>query len=341
MFKKATAFILSAVIMVGASTAAFAETAPQTVTVEQQYGASAAKTWDGKTEMKAGQKYVLKKSVTITGKVTLPKGATLTLNKGAKLTIGANGTLNVRGKLAVQKGASVVVTGKLVAYSGSTISNSGTITFSKNKAAVTLGGKFTVNKGGKVAGTPKSIKLGKNGKVTIKGTNSCKKLAALLTDSTNTADTTVADKKEIEDVLNTYVKKAITGDMYGAIKDVYPESYLKVMEETFKEYYGISLEDFINQYYAALVEQSGVDAAEVAAAADSIKITVTKLTDCTNSLTDDQKALLADCGNITKAYDAEISATVDGNTAALGDYINTDTGAVRLAKAGGKWYLIG
>lgn len=338
MFKKATAFILSAVIMVGASTAAFAETAPQTVTVEQQYGASAAKTWDGKTEMKAGQKYVLKKSVTITSKVTLPKGATLTLNKGAKLTIGAKGTLNVRGKLAVQSGASVVVTGKLVAYSGSTISNSGTITFSKNKAAVTLGGKFTVNKGGKVAGTPKSIKLGKNGKVTIKGTNSCKKLAALLTD---TADTTATDKKEIENVLNTYVKKAITGDMYGAIKDVYPESYMKDLEDSFKEYAGISLEDFINQYYAALIEQSGVDAAELAAAADSIKITATKLTDCKNSLTDDQKAILADCGNITKAYDVELSATVDGDTASLSDYINTDTGAVRLAKAGGKWYLIG
>ena len=65
MFKKVTAFLLSAVIMAGASTAVYAESIPQTVIVEQEYGASAAKVWDGKTTMKAGQKYVLKKSVTI------------------------------------------------------------------------------------------------------------------------------------------------------------------------------------------------------------------------------------------------------------------------------------
>ena len=35
MFKKVTAFLLSAVIMAGASTAVYAESIPQTVTVEQ------------------------------------------------------------------------------------------------------------------------------------------------------------------------------------------------------------------------------------------------------------------------------------------------------------------
>lgn len=339
MFKKATAFILSAVIMAGASTAAFAETAPQTVTVEQQYGASAAKTWDGKTEMKSGQKYVLKKSVTINSKVTLPKGATLTLNKGAKLTVGSKGTLEVRGKLAVQNGASVVVTGKMTAYSGSTISNSGTITFSKNKASVTLGGKFTVNKGGKVAGTPKSIKLGKNGKVTIKGTNSCKKLEALLSD---TADTIAADKKEIENVLTTYVKKAFTGDIYGAVKEVYPETYMNQMNEAFKEYTDMSFEDFLNQYYAALIEQSGIDKDVLAAAADGVQVTVTKLTDCSGKLTDEQNTVLADCGKITKAYDADIAATFNGVTTSIDEYINTTDGStIRAVKAGGKWYIVG
>ena len=46
MFKKTTAaIILSAVIMAGSSVSAFAETPVQTVVVEQEYAASAAKTW--------------------------------------------------------------------------------------------------------------------------------------------------------------------------------------------------------------------------------------------------------------------------------------------------------
>ena len=78
MFKKTTAaIILSAVIMAGSSVSAFAETPVQTVVVEQEYAASAAKTWDGKAALKAGQKYVIKKNVTVSGKVTLPKGCLL------------------------------------------------------------------------------------------------------------------------------------------------------------------------------------------------------------------------------------------------------------------------
>ena len=88
MFKKTTAaIILSAVIMAGSSVSAFAEAPVQTVVVEQEYAASAAKTWDGKAALKAGQMYVIKKNVTVSGKVTLPKGTTLTVKKGAKLTI--------------------------------------------------------------------------------------------------------------------------------------------------------------------------------------------------------------------------------------------------------------
>lgn len=105
MFKKTTAaIILSAVIMAGSSVSAFAEAPVQTVVVEQEYAASAAKTWDGKAALKAGQKYVIKKNVTVSGKVTLPKGTTLTVNKGAKLTIGSKGALTVKGTLAVKSG---------------------------------------------------------------------------------------------------------------------------------------------------------------------------------------------------------------------------------------------
>ena len=85
MFKKTTAaIILSAVIMAGSSVSAFAEAPVQTVVVEQEYAASAAKTWDGKAALKAGQKYVIKKNVTVSGKVTLPKGNYPDRKKGRK-----------------------------------------------------------------------------------------------------------------------------------------------------------------------------------------------------------------------------------------------------------------
>ena len=145
MFKKTTAaIILSAVIMAGSSVSAFAETPVQTVVVEQEYAASAAKTWDGKAALKAGQKYVIKKNVTVSGKVTLPKGTTLTVKKGAKLTIGSKGALTVKGTLSVKSGATLAVSGTLTTAKGSKLIDAGTIKFAKT-AKVTLGGKLTVS----------------------------------------------------------------------------------------------------------------------------------------------------------------------------------------------------
>ena len=337
MFKKAAAFILSAVIMAGASTAAFAESAPQTITVEQEYGASAAKTWDGKSAMKAGQSYVLKKNVTIKSKVTLPKGATLTVNKGVTLTIGANGTFTVKGKLAVKSGATVTVSGKLVTAKGSTVSDSGTIKLTKNKANVTIGGKFLINKGGKITGTPKAISLGDSAKVTVKGTNSCKKLQTLLKGS----DDVKADTAEIEKLLNTYVKKALKGDLYGAMTEVMPADYIKQADAEIQEQYGVTLEEFLNTYMVEMLKAYGVDMDELAKQADGVNVKVTKLTDCLNDLTADQKELLSGCGKITKAYIAEIKAEIDGSVEDIPGFSVNDSSEMTVAYAGGKWYLLG
>ena len=338
MFKKAMAFILSAVIMAGASTAAFAESAPQTITVEQEYGASAAKTWDGKSAMKAGQSYVLKKSVTIKSNVTLPKGATLTVNKGVTLTIGAKGTLTVKGKLVVKSGATVTVSGKLVTAKGSTVSDSGTIKLTKNKANVTIGGKFVINKGGKITGAPKAISLGDSAKVTVKGTNSCKKLQTLLKGAANDVK---ADTAEIEKLLDTYVKKALKGDVYGAVTEVMPEDYLKMVDAEIQKQYGVTLEEFLNTYLVEMLKAYGVDTDELAKQVDSVSIKVTKLTDCLKDLTADQKAILSGCGKITKAYIAEIGANIDGAAENRPGLLVNDGAEATVAYAGGKWYIVG
>ena len=338
MFKKAMAFILSAVIMAGASTAAFAESAPQTITVEQEYGASAAKTWDGKSAMKAGQSYVLKKNVTIKSNVTLPKGATLTVNKGVTLTIGAKGTLTVKGKLVVKSGATVTVSGKLVTAKGSTVSDSGTIKLTKNKANVTIGGKFVINKAGKITGAPKAISLGDSAKVTVKGTNSCKKLQTLLKGAANDVK---ADTAEIEKLLDTYVKKALKGDVYGAVTEVMPEDYLKMVDAEIQKQYGVTLEEFLNTYLVEMLKAYGVDTDELAKQVDSVSIKVTKLTDCLKDLTADQKAILSGCGKITKAYIAEIGANIDGAAENIPGLLVNDGAEATVAYAGGKWYIVG
>lgn len=343
MFKKAAAFLLSAVIMAGSSTAVFAESVPQTTVVTQEYGASAAKVWDGKSEMKAGQSYVLKKSVTISKKVTIPKGTTLTLNKGVKLGVSASGSLYVKGKLAVKSGASVSVSGTLYTYSGSTLSVSGAVKLNTNKAKVTLGGSLTVNKTGTVSGTPKSIKLGKNGKVTNKGKITCKKLNDLI-GGTSTND---QDMKDIENMLNGVFDELIsTKSMYSAIKKAVPASYIEQAEKEFEEQIkqydtndelaGMTLGDFIDGLFGSLLGDF-LDGFEY------LQVSIVKATECKDSLTDEQLIYFTGCKEISAAYKVEIKPDYkfkDGyDPAENGVTITSETTEAVVVKADGKWYM--
>lgn len=316
MFKKAAALLLSAVIMAGSSAVSFAESAPvQTVVCEQELGASAAKVWDGKTKLESGKKYVLKKSATITSAFTIPKGTTLTLNKGAKLTVGKKGKLTVSGTLTAKAGSAITVSGKLALGKTSN---------------VTLGGKLTVNKGGAVSGTPKSIKLGKNGTVTMNGKNTCKKLAALI----GTTDTTAQDKKDIEAVLNDFMKKVAAGDITNALKCVYPEQYIDQLNEAFKAY-GVSLDEFFKASYDQMLTEYGITSSDIQNNIDKASIVVTKLTDYTKDMTAEEKAAFDGCGDITKAYIADVAGYVDGKAQ------DGASSQIKVAKVGGKWYICG
>ena len=339
MFKKTTAaIILSAVIMAGSSVSAFAEAPVQTVVVEQEYAASAAKTWDGKAALKAGQKYVIKKNVTVSGKVTLPKGA--------KLTIGSKGALTVKGTLSVKSGATLAVSGTLTTAKGSKLTDAGTIKFAKT-AKVTLGGKLTVSKTGKVTGAPKSIKLAKTGSAAITGTNSCKKLAALLsTAADSTKDTLAQDKKEVETFLNNVADSVIKdGSVYSAIKMAVPADYFKQTEDEFNAYtktldpsdeaYGMTFEQFIDALLSAQIES-------ITNSVQSIKISVADLSDCKSKLTADQKQMYASCGDIAKAYIAKIKSDVTFKPGADTSGYNTDDlGEITVFNAGGNWYIAG
>ncbi len=319
MFKKAAALLLGAVIMTASSTVTFAETAPvQTVAYEQELGASAAKVWDGKTKLKSGKSYVLKKTATITSSFAIPKGTTLTLNKGAKLTVGKKGKLTVNGTLTAKAGSTITVSGKLV--------------FGKT-AAVTLGGKVTVNKSGAVSGTGKTVKLGKKAAVTVNGKNTCKKLADLLGTTDTAKDTTAQDKKDIEAALNSFLSNVIAGDINAALKSVYPEQYVEQINEAFKAY-GMTIDEFFAAAYAQLLEEYGLTQADIAGNMENVSIAVTKLTDYTKDITAEEKAAYEAYGDITKAYIADIAGYIAG-------VAQGETSQIKLAQIGGKWYILG
>lgn len=320
MFKKTAAFLLSAVIMAGSSTVTFAENSQvQTIVCEQQLGASSSKTWDGKAELEAGKKYVLKKSVKITGEVTIPKGTTLVINKGAKLTVSKTGKLTVNGTIT--------------AKAGSTISVSGKVAFKKT-AKATLGGKFTVNKTGSVSGTPKSLKLGKSGVVTINGKSTCKKLTALV----KTEDTTEQDKQVIETNLNKMVATFVGGNVSQALTYVYPEAYIQELSKSF-EAYGMTMDEFFMMFVNQMLEEYGMSMADVASEIGNCSVSVTKLTDCTKDLTDEEKLVIASMLNgnadIEKAYTVDAVVCVNGVPVEGADM------QIKFAKVGGSLYLFG
>lgn len=342
-FRRLTALLVGAAIMAASSTAVYAENVPQTqVTIRQELGASSAKTWDGKSALEAGKKYVLSKSVTISKKVEIPKGTTLTLNKGVKLGIGAKGSLYIRGTLSMKAGSTLSVSGKLYTYSGSKISDSGSIKLNTNKANVTIGGTFTVNKTGAVSGAPKSIKLGKNAKVTVKGKNTCDKLAELI-GGDSAAD---KEKQEIETMLNGMFDELLsTGNLYSTIKKAVPASYIEKAEKEFEEQIkeldttgemaGMTMEDLVNGLFSVMIE-------EINKSIDSLKISVVKLEDCKGKLTEDQLLLFADCKNIEKAYLADLKVDVkykEGYEAADSELSVADTVQITVVKADGNWYL--
>lgn len=320
MFKKTAAFLLSAVIMAGSSTVTFAENSQvQTIVCEQQLGASSSKTWDGKAELEAGKKYVLKKSVKITGEVTIPKGTTLVINKGAKLTVSKTGKLTV--------------SGTLTAKAGSTISVSGKVAFKKT-AKATLGGKFTVNKTGSVSGTPKTLKLGKSGVVTINGKSTCKKLTALV----QTEDTTEQDKKTIETNLNNLVSSFLSGNVTKSLTYVYPEAYIQELSEAF-EAYGMTMDDFFAMFINQVIEEYGLNLDDAAAELSNCTVSVTKLTDCTKELTDEEKLAVSSMFNGTA--DIEKAYTVDAVVCVNGVPVEGADVQIKFAKVGGSLYLFG
>ena len=321
MFKKITALLLSGALMAGMTTAFAESPAPvQTAQTVREYAAKAAE-WNGKTAMKAGKSYVVSKNLTISKKVTLPKGAALTVKNGAKLTIGAKGTLNVKGTLTVKSGAALAVSGKLYEYKTGKLTVSGTASLGK-KSNVTINGKLTVGSTGVIKGTPRALTLARVAATSIKGRNTCAKLAAAI--ENNAINALLTDF---------FTLSLVDGDFYGAVKRAYPASYVEFLDGLFREE-GLSLREYCTKYGEALKQQYADEGFDLTSVTE-VSVKINKTTTISSAKLKNYAALLSGA-TPDKGY--AVNMTLTAKTA---NGTKTDTSDVTCVMADGEWYLIG
>ena len=322
MFKKRIcALALCAVMTVGAAVPAGAEV--YSASVVQELGATTkAVEWNGKTALKAGKSYVVSKNVTVSKKITIPSGTTVTVKNGAKLWVSSKGKLLIKGTLTVNKGATLAVTGTLYEYKAKKLNVSGAMNFG-TKSKITLNGNVTVKSTGTVKGTPKAISVGQYAAVTVKGKNSSEKFAKAI------------EIGAVEKVIGTFFTKSICrSDLYGAMTAVYPADYIKKLDEMFVAA-GSSLKD----YCKLQAENMKADAKDdvfgefYGDKTANVEVSVTKTTDITKSLTAEQKAVAKEiCGGADKAYSVEAVLSVG---------MVDDKVTIAVIEKDGKWYLLG
>lgn len=317
MNKKITAFLLSAVIMTSTAAAASAECPPvYTATVTQEYAAS-ARVWNGKTAMKSGTNYVVNSDITISKKFYVPENSTLTVKSGSKLTVSSKGALTVKGTLKIQKNATLSVSGKLTLNTGKTITDAGKITFG-SKAAVVINGKLTVSKTGSVSGSPASLSLGSKSTVTVSGKNSCAKL------------TTALDKKNVKSAVNDLYKKSLVdGDIYSALKKVFPTEILTKADENLKAQ-GTTLKDYCKGLDAEVLTSVS---AEKLGKVTSASASVTSMKNVTKSVSDDDKLIVDGIySSFDKIYKVSGKLTLNKDK-------DGGTYEMLAVHSGGKWYI--
>ncbi len=243
MARKLTALLLGAVMTAGmAAVPAYAETtAVQTVVVSREFGAKTVE-WNGKTALKKGTNYVVTKNVTVSKKITVPAGVTLTVKNGAKLSVGFKGSLYIKGAVTVGKGSTLAVSGKLYEYKDKKLTVSGTLKFG-SKSDITLNGKVTQGTAGVISGTPKKLSVGANAELSLKGKNNCAKLNKALY------------PQQISDTVMGYVETFISNDLelYPVMCKMYPKKMLDGFDEQLSSL-GLTLKDYCDTLSAYLKE---------------------------------------------------------------------------------------
>ena len=327
MFKKIAALTLSGIIMAGMTTA-FAEAYEpvQSASVVMEYDAAAI-AWNGKTTLKAGKSYVVTKDVTINKEVTVPKGTSLTIKNGAKLSVGFKGSLKINGTVTVGKGSTLAVSGALSQAKGKKLVVSGTVKFGK-KSTVDINGSVTVKKGGVISGEPKAANVGDSAKFTVSGKLTSQKLL-------NAYDTV-----QITDLVNRLYEKAfVEGKVSEMFKESVPEALYKVAVAEYEEAIaesGYEMEYSFDEYMDSLGEFLVAVYTEAFDGQPITGIKVTELDINPISLEDLPESEYASCyGKIERAADVKgVAVLCAGEQTSEEIHLNGT-----MVYCGGKWYL--
>lgn len=168
--------------------------------------------WDGKSELTAGNTYVITETVKLHKTFEVPEGTKLSVKKGGELKIYRDGGLTVKGELAVAQGGKLVNSGTINIKKSAAFNIYGTFQSSVS-GTLKISGDMTVYKQG-TAEISSKVLLYKSSYVYIKGS----------TDFYKSSDTTLSGviKTEKSSSLSLGGKFAVTlngsVDVYGHLK---------------------------------------------------------------------------------------------------------------------------
>lgn len=169
-------------------------------------------TWDGKSEMTAGNTYVITETVKLHKTFEVPEGTKLSVKKGGELKIYRDGGLTVKGELAVAQGGKLVNSGVINVKKAAELNIYGTFQSSVS-GTMKISGDMTVYRQG-TAEISSKVLLYKSSNLHIKGK----------TDFYKSSDTTLsgAVKTEKNSSLTLGGKLAVTLngsiDVFGHLK---------------------------------------------------------------------------------------------------------------------------
>lgn len=123
--------------------------------------------WDGKSEITAGNTYVVTETVKLKKSIEIPEGAKLSVKDGGKLKIYSKGEIIVKGELAVAQGGTLINSGTINVRKKSEFNIYGLFQSSVS-GKINISGDMTVYNKGK-AEISSSVKVYKNSSVYVKG----------------------------------------------------------------------------------------------------------------------------------------------------------------------------
>lgn len=232
MKKKILAALLIAATLTSTLSAEVSAADIQTVTVTREYGAAAAKVWDGKTALKKNTSYIINKNVSIKDNLTIPSGCKLTINEKAKLNIGNGAKLTINGSIIVK--GQLALNGGLVINKGKVLQNYGTVNFGKGD--ITINGKYIAKSTSTTSGEAK-FKVGSSAVITLNGTNKSKALEKAYLDAAAINSATIYFKNvetnlsKTKLTANYFINSSMIAFEYSFVKGKVSSIKLRLSEE--------------------------------------------------------------------------------------------------------------